>query len=230
MTHARILGGLLLLGAAALVGMPSLHGDASGQIPAQPLAGADRGDTPRPCADDPRAVSGSPECLGDTARRLGDLQAAFDQYLIALRRPRVEFPLARGVRTKLPRGPQPEFWSAEDARRYRIMEKVIDVARQLPEPPEIPDAARRALTRGDTALRAATNVRDFDRALDEFRGAVDLAPWWPRALLGVSLLSEEFNNHTDALNSLKLYQRAAPDSDPQEVRDKINELERKRRA
>lgn len=167
-------------------------------------------------ADESGAAPGAAELRGDAASREGKLSYALEQYLDALKPP--PFPLARSIYTGPPPRPQPPFWNADDQRRHRVMEKAIAVTQRMPSPPEIPEAARRAMRSGDTIVHSATSLQDFDRALDDFVSAAEVAPWWPRALWGASVLAEQLGNYTTALNYLKLYQLAAPDRNDQEVR------------
>ena len=225
------------------VGLTLLQARAPGQVPGPQLPGPSvLRPVPAPVVTPPQGPAragpvasakpdespGGLERRGDAAQRLGNSANAFELYMQALKRP--PFPLAQAINIGPPPGPQPLFWGGEDERRHRVMGKVIAAARRMSPPPEIPEGARRAMTEADTIAHAAGSVQDFARALSGFKRAVDLAPWWPRALWGVAILAEQVGDYTTALNHLKLYQLAAPDRDDEEVRILSAQLDRKRRS
>lgn len=66
----------------------------------------------------------------------------------------------------------------EDARDFRLLEKIITIVRKLDRAPLISAKARAAFASGEKAVEGATSKNDYRTALHHCNQAVDAAPWW----------------------------------------------------
>src|SRR5947207_608054 len=64
--------------------------------------------------------------------------------------------------------------SADD---QRLREAIISVAKRLKPPPAIPEEAKTRMIRGRAAFKLAKSPADMKEAVEEFRRAVNSAPW-----------------------------------------------------
>jgi hypothetical protein len=86
-----------------------------------------------------------------------------------------------------------------------LRESVIRLARDLNPAPPIPEEARRALIRGNTALEEATGVDDYARAARHYEEALALAPWWAPAYLSLARAQELQFDYRSAQRNLRFY-------------------------
>ena len=72
------------------------------------------------------------------------------------------------------------------------------------------------------------NRGDYERAIHEFKKAVELSPNWDRAFFNLALIQEKTNQYNDALANFEMYLKLSPNAaDAKSVRGKIYELEYK---
>ncbi len=64
---------------------------------------------------------------------------------------------------------------------YALREKIIKHVQGMRPEPAIPEEARRQYVMGKTLFEDAKNVQEFKDAIEKFRKALLLAPWWPEA-------------------------------------------------
>ena len=86
-----------------------------------------------------------------------------------------------------------------------VRESIIRLARDLKPAPTIPEEARRALIRGNTALEDAKGVDDYARAARHYEEALALAPWWGPAYLSLARAQELQFDYRSAQRSLSFY-------------------------
>jgi hypothetical protein len=86
-----------------------------------------------------------------------------------------------------------------------VRESIIRLARDLKPAPPIPEEARRALIRGNTALEEATGVDDYARAARHYEDALALAPWWGPAYLSLARAQELQFDYRSAQRNMRFY-------------------------
>ncbi|HEX4585552.1 MAG TPA: hypothetical protein VH183_12040 [Burkholderiaceae bacterium] len=109
-----------------------------------------------------------------------------------------------------------------------LRENIARLARELKPAPPIPEEARRALVRGNTALEEATAPDDYARAAKIYEEAATLAPWWGAAYLDLARAQELALDYRSAQRNLKLYMLTivSPD-DARKAQDYLYALEDK---
>lgn len=110
--------------------------------------------------------------------------------------------------------------------RVRLLAKVLDVARLMSPPPDIPDAARDHAARAQAFVKLAEDRAGFAKAAAEYEMALESAPWWAEAYYNLGLTQEKAGEHRSAATSLKRFLQAAPDApEAADVKQRIVELE-----
>jgi tetratricopeptide (TPR) repeat protein len=143
------------------------------------------------------------ETAAKAAEQAGKYQVALQQYTAAL--------------AKAQEG------SADD---QRIREAIIRVAQRMSPRPVIPEEARNRMIRGRAAFKLAKSPADMKDAIDEFRRAVNSAPWLGESYFNLALALEKAENYPEAIRNYKLYLLAEPSQkESASVRDKVVELE-----
>ena len=105
---------------------------------------------------------------------------------------------------------------------------LIRLVRTLPQPPVVPDEARRHMDRGKILVGNAHGVEDYKAAAAEMNAAVLAAPWWADGYFNLGLVQANEGAYADAIANLKAYLAANPASaDAGAVEKKIDELELK---
>ncbi len=152
----------------------------------------------------PYAHAQSPEEIAArSAEQSGRLGEALTQYTSALQK------LASG--------------SADD---QRLREAIIRVAQRMSPRPLIPDEARNRMIRGRAAFKLAKSPADMKDAINEFRLAVNSAPWLGEAYFNLALVYEKAENYPEAIWSYRFYLATQPtEKDAVLVRDKLVELQ-----
>ncbi|MBS3908001.1 MAG: tetratricopeptide repeat protein [Syntrophaceae bacterium] len=90
----------------------------------------------------------------------------------------------------------------------------------------IADDAKRHFDRGMAAVEMAKTPADYEKAIQEFERAAQLAPQWPDVYYNLGLVQEKAEKYNDAVENLKQYLRLAPDAgDAEAVKSHINKLE-----
>jgi hypothetical protein len=107
-------------------------------------------------------------------------------------------------------------------------DKVIKLAVAMEKLPPVPEEARKHFIKGGVLFKEAKSPADFTQALDEFKQAVQIAPWWAEARLNLALACESASEYASAIENLKLYLLfKLPDAEARVVQDKIYALEAK---
>lgn len=109
-----------------------------------------------------------------------------------------------------------------------LREKIIELARSIKPAPTVPEEARKAFVRGNSAFADAKNTEEFERAITLYRDASTHAPWWGDVYFNLAKALEQRQHYGEAVTCLKLYLLAAPSApDARKVQDKIYVLEEK---
>jgi tetratricopeptide (TPR) repeat protein len=109
---------------------------------------------------------------------------------------------------------------------FDILSRIIELTKELDPPPATPEEVERYVSRGLTAITLAQAKSDYMNALEEFKKALQLAPWVPTVHYNMGLVAEQAELYEDAIQSFKFYLLAAPHaSDGKQIKKKIYELE-----
>ena len=112
-----------------------------------------------------------------------------------------------------------------------LREKIITLAATLKPAPAVPEDARRAFIRGNTAFAAAKDSAGFYRAIERFEGASALAPWWADPYFNLAKAYEGAQDFDRALQALKYFRATATTgADNRQAMDLTYALEEKRDA
>jgi len=115
-----------------------------------------------------------------------------------------------------------------ERRDFLVTERAIEVAQRLDPPPVISTEAKERAVSARKAITEARDENGFDRALEEYREAIQLAPWWAELHLDLALALERHGDYRSAAKSLALFQFARPrDPEAEKVTAKMHELESK---
>jgi tetratricopeptide (TPR) repeat protein len=110
-----------------------------------------------------------------------------------------------------------------------LREKIIALAEKLKPAPAVPEDARRAFIRGNTAFAAAKDPAGFSRAIERFEEASALAPWWADPYFNLAKACEGTQDFDCALRALKYYRATAKtEADKRQAQDLAYALEEKR--
>jgi tetratricopeptide (TPR) repeat protein len=110
-----------------------------------------------------------------------------------------------------------------------LREKIITLAATLKPAPAVPEDARRAFIRGNTAFAAAKDPAGFSRAIERFEEASALAPWWADPYFNLAKACEGTQDFDCALRALKYYRATAKtEADKRQGQDLSYALEEKR--
>jgi tetratricopeptide (TPR) repeat protein len=88
---------------------------------------------------------------------------------------------------------------------YPLREKIIRHVQTMKPAPAIPEEARRQYIMGKTLFEDARNVKDFNDAIEKFRKALLIAPWWPEANRDLGMALQAAQQYDEAIRMLKLY-------------------------
>ncbi|MFH1075775.1 MAG: hypothetical protein V1753_02885 [Pseudomonadota bacterium] len=110
-----------------------------------------------------------------------------------------------------------------------LREKIIRHVQTMRPAPAIPEEARRNYVMAKTLFKDAKNVQDYNDALAKFKTALLIAPWWANAYLDSGLAYEAAQQYNEAINALKLFIVASPDSEKaRKAQDEIYIIEAKK--
>jgi len=136
----------------------------------------------------------------EKARTGGEPRKALDAYMAAL--------------GKLTRG---------SAASRETRAAAVEAARALPEPPEIPEEARKHMVKSQFLLSRGSGRSQVEA---EIQAALDAAPWWSDGYYNLGLIQGAQGRYKDGIASLRSFMAGSPDSpQAQAAQDKIYEFE-----
>lgn len=91
-----------------------------------------------------------------------------------------------------------------------LREKIIKHVQTMQPAPAIPEEARRHYVMGKTLFEDAKNVQDFKDAIEKFKKALLIAPWWSDAYRDIGMALEAAQQYDEAIAALKLYLATNP--------------------
>jgi tetratricopeptide (TPR) repeat protein len=110
-----------------------------------------------------------------------------------------------------------------------LREKIIKLAQTMKPAPAVPEEARRNYVMAKALFKDAKNSEDYTDVLAKFKTALTLAPWWTEAYLDMGLAYEAAQHYAEAIDTLKLYIAANPDSEKsRKAQDEIYIIEAKK--
>ncbi len=107
-----------------------------------------------------------------------------------------------------------------------LRETIISQAARLKPAPAAPEEARRHFVKGVTLQKDAVSVSDYELAVDAYKRALSIAPWWPEAYFNLAAAQEGAGKYAEAMDSLNLYLLSKP-ADARQAQDKLYALEAK---
>ena len=105
-----------------------------------------------------------------------------------------------------------------------LLEKIIKLAATMKPKPETPDEANRHFVKAATFLKEAKDKSDYQLAVDEYRQALLLAPWWGAAYFNEGVALQSAGQFDQATAAFKLYLLTNPD-DAADVKTRIYSME-----
>jgi hypothetical protein len=94
--------------------------------------------------------------------------------------------------------------------------------RSLAVKPALPEEARKYMVQAEAAVKR----QSFGEAVDRYRDALKIAPWWPEGHFNRALLLGEIGRYKEAIADMKKYLMLVPGAaDAQAAQDKIYEWE-----
>jgi len=110
-----------------------------------------------------------------------------------------------------------------------LREKIITLAATLKPAPPIPEEARRAFVRGNATMSEAKTPEDYARAVQLYREALSIAPWWGDPYFNLAKVRELRQEYDSAIFGLRYYLLTGiAGNDARQVQDRIYVLEEKR--
>ena len=100
--------------------------------------------------------------------------------------------------------------------------KIIALAQTMNPPPAIPEEAREHYVMAATFMESAKDATGFGRAVEQYKAALLVAPWWADAYGKLAIAQKAAAQFDDAIASLNLYQL----TQPSEVRSSQDEIYR----
>lgn len=107
---------------------------------------------------------------------------------------------------------------------------VIRFALRIKPSPAIPEEARRHFVAGSTIVQAGKSPGQQELAVQSFKEALDVAPWWDDAYYNLAVAQELAGKFDDAEKSLRFFMISNPgEKERREALDRIYGLEAKRK-
>ena len=107
-----------------------------------------------------------------------------------------------------------------------LREKTIKYAQTLKQKPQAPEEYERLVSRGSAYLKMATDTAGYQKAIEEFRAAVNLAPWIADAYENLAAAQEKAGLYAEAIQSLNFTLLADPNTkNAREIKNHTYELE-----
>ncbi len=105
---------------------------------------------------------------------------------------------------------------------------IIQLYNRLESPPAVPKEARELFAMGVTAFKKSTDQAGFEKTLELFDKAIQVAPWWSEVRYNRAVVLETLGLFVAAVRDLNVYLAfKLTDSDRRETQDKIRELKAK---
>jgi tetratricopeptide (TPR) repeat protein len=102
-------------------------------------------------------------------------------------------------------------------------EQIIKLAQAMKTPPVIPEQAREHYIMAQTFMERATENSGFVSAVEQYKAALLVAPWWANAYKKLAIAQKAANQYDDAIASLNLYLLTQP-ADARDAQDEIYKL------
>ena len=88
--------------------------------------------------------------------------------------------------------------------------------------PQLPEEARKFKVQAEFAVQE----KQFDRAVELYGKALEIAPWWPQGHFNRAFILGEMKKYRDAMREMKMYLRLTPDApDARAAQDKVYQWE-----
>jgi cytochrome c551/c552 len=101
-------------------------------------------------------------------------------------------------------------------------QEVVAKYRAANPKPGLPEEARKFKVQAEFVLQE----KQFDKAVELYGKALDIAPWWPEGHFNRALILGETKNYRDAMSEMKRYLLLSPDApDARKAQDKIYQWE-----
>lgn len=108
-----------------------------------------------------------------------------------------------------------------------LREKIIKHVQTMKPSPQIPEEARRQFIKAQVLQKEAKDVNGYELAINAYKQALLLAPWWPEAYNNLGFVLELAGRFDEAISSFKLYIATNP-PDSRAAQDKIYAIEAKK--
>lgn len=110
-----------------------------------------------------------------------------------------------------------------------LRERIVKLGAQIKPAPAVPEDARRAFVRANTTMSDAKGADDYGRAVQLYREASLIAPWWGDPYFNLSKAQELRQDFSDAIAALRLFILSAPPADDlRKALDYVYALEERR--
>lgn len=107
-----------------------------------------------------------------------------------------------------------------------LREKIIKLVHTMKPAPVIPEEARHHFVMATALQKKASGDDGYKLAVEEYRQALLIAPWWPEAYYNLGVVLESSKSYDAAIDALKLYLATKPkEADAREAQDKIYIIE-----
>lgn len=111
-----------------------------------------------------------------------------------------------------------------------LREKIIKLAQKMKPAPAIPEEARRSFVEGNTITRTAKDAKEQLLAVESFKEALKIAPWWGDAYYNLAVAQELAEQLDDSGKSLQFYLLTNPGAkEAREAQDRIYALNAKKK-
>jgi tetratricopeptide (TPR) repeat protein len=115
-----------------------------------------------------------------------------------------------------------------ERRDFLVTKRAIEAGQRLDPPPVIPAEAKERAVLAQRGVTEAGDEKGLERAIEEYREAIRLAPWWAELHLNLALALERQGDYRNAAKSLELFQLARPNEpEAEKITAKVHELKSK---
>jgi len=112
---------------------------------------------------------------------------------------------------------------------HSLREKIIKLVQGLEPRPEVPEDARRHFVKAATIQKESKDAQALDLAINEYKQALLIAPWWAEAYYNLGVASEQASRLDTAIDALKLYLLTNPSgTEAREAQDRLYAIEGKK--